>query len=93
MSISVGGSESAFLLRKAKFEGTWTEPTTMPALLLSQYLCQSEGPLWNAVRGNGLAYDASIYIMPDRNTIALSLYRCSKLTEAYQKVRETVVSN
>uniref|UniRef100_A0A915MFR4 Peptidase M16 C-terminal domain-containing protein n=1 Tax=Meloidogyne javanica TaxID=6303 RepID=A0A915MFR4_MELJA len=91
-AISVGGSESAFLLRKAKFNGDWNGESTMSALLLAQYICQSEGPLWNSVRGNGLAYDASIYILPDRKSITLNLYRCSKLKEAYEKTRETVLS-
>uniref|UniRef100_A0A1I8BWY8 Peptidase_M16_C domain-containing protein n=1 Tax=Meloidogyne hapla TaxID=6305 RepID=A0A1I8BWY8_MELHA len=91
-AISVGGSESSFLLRKAKFSDNWTGASTISTLLLSQYICQSEGPLWNSVRGNGLAYDASIYVLPDRKTITLSLYRCSKLTQAYEKTRETVLS-
>nr|CAD2127992.1 unnamed protein product [Meloidogyne enterolobii] len=91
-AISVGGSESAFLLRKAKFNDDWKGESTMSALLLAQYICQSEGPLWNSVRGNGLAYDASIYILPDRKTITLNLYRCSKLKEAYEKTRKTVLS-
>ncbi|CAK5076228.1 unnamed protein product [Meloidogyne enterolobii] len=91
-AISVGGSESAFLLRKAKFNDDWRGESTMSALLLAQYICQSEGPLWNSVRGNGLAYDASIYILPDRKSITLNLYRCSKLKQAYEKTRETVLS-
>ncbi|CAK5113847.1 unnamed protein product [Meloidogyne enterolobii] len=91
-AISVGGSESAFLLRKAKFNDNWKGKSTMSALLLAHYICQSEGPLWNSVRGNGLAYDASIYILPDMKSITLNLYRCSKLKEAYEKTRETVLS-
>uniref|UniRef100_A0A914HDR4 Peptidase M16 C-terminal domain-containing protein n=1 Tax=Globodera rostochiensis TaxID=31243 RepID=A0A914HDR4_GLORO len=49
--LQVGGSESAFLLQKTRFDDDWTGPTTMPTLLLAQYMVQSEGPLWCAVRG------------------------------------------
>jgi Zn-dependent M16 (insulinase) family peptidase len=96
-AIAVGGSESAFLLQKAKFDGNWADALaetgrTMETLLLCQYLCQCEGPLWNAVRGTGLAYDASIYLLPDRRSITLSLYRCAQLVQAYERTKQTVVS-
>jgi hypothetical protein len=89
--VTVGGSESAFLLQKAQFDGDWLGPNTMETLLLCQYLCQCEGPLWNAVRGTGLAYDASVYLLPDRRAITLNLYRCAQLGQAYERTRETVV--
>uniref|UniRef100_A0A915ED26 Uncharacterized protein n=1 Tax=Ditylenchus dipsaci TaxID=166011 RepID=A0A915ED26_9BILA len=44
----------------------------METMLLAQYMSQCEGPLWNSVRGKGLAYDASIYVMPDMKSLALN---------------------
>lgn len=63
----------------------------METLLLIQYLTQCEGPLWNAIRGTGLAYGANIYASPDQKALVLSLYRCSQLEEAYKKTKLTVV--
>uniref|UniRef100_A0A183C615 Glycine--tRNA ligase n=1 Tax=Globodera pallida TaxID=36090 RepID=A0A183C615_GLOPA len=56
------------------------------------YMVQSEGPLWCAVRGNGLAYSAQIYLLPDRKALSMELYRCSQLGQAYEKTRDTVIS-
>ena len=63
----------------------------MHALLLSEYISQDEGPIWNAVRGKGLAYAAGIYILPDRKSMMLHLYRCSKISQAYEQTKIAVV--
>ena len=35
-------------------------------LVLIEYFTQTEGPLWEAVRGPGYAYSQSIHINPDK---------------------------
>lgn len=90
-AISVGGTEAAFLYQKCEFSEDWKGPTIMETLLLIQYLTQCEGPLWNAIRGKGLAYGANIYLNPDQKAITLSLYRCAQICEAYEQTKKTVV--
>uniref|UniRef100_A0A915D3V2 Uncharacterized protein n=1 Tax=Ditylenchus dipsaci TaxID=166011 RepID=A0A915D3V2_9BILA len=58
------GTESAFLLQKAEFNQNWkgwadqleSGNYLMETMLLTQYMSQCEGPLWNSKRGKGLAY-------------------------------------
>ncbi|KAI1724126.1 hypothetical protein Ddc_05332 [Ditylenchus destructor] len=98
-AVAVGGTESAFLIQRTRFGHRWSEwqagnsslnSPIMETLLLAQYLSQCEGPLWNSVRGKGLAYDASIYVQPDTGTLTLSLYRCSQIAQAYEQTKKVV---
>ncbi|KAL3080050.1 hypothetical protein niasHT_034608 [Heterodera trifolii] len=83
--------DSAFLLQRAKFDDDWSGSSTMATLLLAQHLQQSEGPLWKAVRGTGLAYGVNLYVMPDRKALSLELDRCSQLSRAHKVTRETIL--
>ncbi|CAJ0952755.1 unnamed protein product, partial [Mesorhabditis belari] len=88
--IGVGGSESSFIYQTAVTGVDWLSPELVPIMLLTQYLSQTEGPLWRAVRGDGLAYGANIYTKPDRKTVTLSLYRCADPVKAYERTKEVV---
>ncbi|CAJ0929884.1 unnamed protein product, partial [Mesorhabditis belari] len=59
--IGVGGSESSFIYQTAVTGVDWLSPKLVPIMLLTQYLSQTEGPIWRAVRGDGLAYGVNIY--------------------------------
>ncbi|KAL3103663.1 hypothetical protein niasHS_000299 [Heterodera schachtii] len=91
-AIVVGGADSAFLLQKTRFDDDWNGPSTMSTLLLAEYLQQTGGPLWKAVRDPGFAYGVFLNVMPDRKALSLDLYRCSQLTNAYQKTLETTLA-
>lgn len=80
------------MLQKTEFPQDWNGDSIIETLLLTQYISQCEGPLWNAVRGKGLAYDAKIYLIPDRKCLILSLYRCSQIAETYEQTKQVVVS-
>lgn len=63
-------------------------------LALWKYVCLqrwSLGPLWRAIRGDGLAYGANIYVRSERRTITLSLYRCAQPVQAYEQTKKIVV--
>ena len=63
----------------------------MAVRLLAQYLSQVEGPLYRAVRGDGLAYGANIYVRPDKKMLLLSIYRSAQLNQAYERSKKIVV--
>ncbi|CAI5445347.1 unnamed protein product [Caenorhabditis angaria] len=88
--IGVGGSESSFIYQTGFFDADWTSDSLIPAMVFGQYLSQCEGPLWRAIRGDGLAYGANIFVKPDRKQITLSLYRCAQPTVAYQRTKDIV---
>lgn len=90
--IGVGGSESSFIYQTALMDADWSTPEILvPTMLYTQYLSQCEGPLWRAIRGDGLAYGANIFVKPDRKQITLSLYRCAQPAAAYERTKEIVL--
>ncbi|CEF67320.1 Presequence protease, mitochondrial [Strongyloides ratti] len=90
--LGVGGTESSFVIQKIYFSQDFTGPDIAEILLFSQYLSQLEGPLWNKIRGKGLAYGASIYPYPDKHTITLSLYRCAQAVQAIEETKKLIYS-
>uniref|UniRef100_A0A0K0F9K0 Presequence protease, mitochondrial (inferred by orthology to a human protein) n=1 Tax=Strongyloides venezuelensis TaxID=75913 RepID=A0A0K0F9K0_STRVS len=89
--LGVGGTESSFVLQKIYFPQNFSGPDVAEVLLFSQYLSQTEGPLWNKIRGKGLAYGANIYASPDKHTITLSLYRCAQAVQAIEETKKLVL--
>nr|CAD2192689.1 unnamed protein product [Meloidogyne enterolobii] len=86
----IGGAENIFLTKKAKFRDDWNGDTTMETLLLSRYLSQAGGPLWNNLRGSGLCYTSSINVIPDQKSIIMNLNKCSNLEQAFNRLSEVV---
>jgi Zn-dependent M16 (insulinase) family peptidase len=43
-----------------KGPGSFSEQDIAPLMVLNEYLSTMEGPFWKQVRGNGLAYGASL---------------------------------
>lgn len=56
------------------------------------YLTATEGPLWKAARGSGLAYGVSIYRHVESGHISLSVYRSPDAFKAFKAVKELVKS-
>ncbi|CAD6190284.1 unnamed protein product [Caenorhabditis auriculariae] len=88
--IGVGGSESSFIYQTTVIDADWSKDELIPTMIFAQYLSQCEGPLWRAIRGDGLAYGANIYVKPDRKQITLSLYRCAQPTNSYERTKQIV---
>nr|CAD2197463.1 unnamed protein product [Meloidogyne enterolobii] len=86
----IGGAENIFLTKKAKFRDDWNGDTTMETLLLSKYLSQAGGPLWNNLRGRGLCYTSTINVVPDQKSIIMNLNKCSNLEQAFNRLSEVV---
>ncbi|CAI2348052.1 unnamed protein product [Caenorhabditis sp. 36 PRJEB53466] len=88
--IGVGGSESSFIYQTGFLDADWNSDVLIPTMVFGQYLSQCEGPLWRAIRGDGLAYGANIFVKPDRKQITLSLFRCAQPALAYERTREII---
>ncbi|EYC00286.1 hypothetical protein Y032_0116g539 [Ancylostoma ceylanicum] len=88
--LGVGGSESSFIYQTCSMDCDWMSEELVPTMLFTQYLSQCEGPLWRAIRGDGLAYGANIYVRSERRTITLSLYRCAQPVQAYEQTKKIV---
>ena len=63
----------------------------VPALMLAiAYLNAVEGPIWNAVRGTGLAYSSAIFQNISSGHIYLSIYMSPDASKAFVAVKEVV---
>uniref|UniRef100_A0A1I7U966 Presequence protease, mitochondrial n=1 Tax=Caenorhabditis tropicalis TaxID=1561998 RepID=A0A1I7U966_9PELO len=88
--IGVGGSESSFIYQTTFLDANWNSEVLIPTMIFGQYLSQCEGPLWRAIRGDGLAYGANVFVKADRKQITLSLYRCAQPALAYERTRDII---
>uniref|UniRef100_A0A0N4Z2N3 Presequence protease, mitochondrial n=1 Tax=Parastrongyloides trichosuri TaxID=131310 RepID=A0A0N4Z2N3_PARTI len=90
--IGVGGTESSFINQVLFFNQDYTGYDVAEVALFTQYLSHCEGPLWNKIRGKGLAYGANIYCQITEKLLGLSLYRCSQAIQAYEETKKVVLS-
>ena len=82
--------DSAFAMSTTKGPSSY-EDTSLPALKVAiEFLNQAEGPLWNAVRGNGLAYGAGVSHKMNSGQIALDLYRTPDAYKAYNACKQVI---
>jgi len=90
---NLGSSESSYLRIASSLDiNSYHHPNYAALLVLLEYFCQTEGPLWEAVRGPGYCYHQSISLSPELAMIELSLDECSNLTKAYDATRKLFVS-
>ncbi|CAB3402178.1 unnamed protein product [Caenorhabditis bovis] len=90
--IGIGGSETSFIIQSTTIDSDFNSEDIAPIMILAQYMSQFEGPLWNAVRGDGLAYSIKINVFPDDKRIFLVLYRCAQPIMAYERTKYTVMN-
>lgn len=84
--------DSSFGIHTAPGPSSYTDPD-LPALMVAlAYLGATEGPLWKAARGSGLAYGVNIYRHQDSGHISLSVYRSPDAFKAFKAVKELVKS-
>ena len=64
--INLGTSDSAYLRLVASLDiNSYHHPNYAGLLVLIEYFCQTEGPLWEAVRGPGYCYHQSMHLSPE----------------------------
>ncbi|CAF0960511.1 unnamed protein product [Brachionus calyciflorus] len=87
--INLGSTESSYLRSISSIDITnYKHENYAGLLVLIEYFTQTEGPLYEAVRGPGYAYHQSMHISPEKALLELSLDKCANLTKAYESTRK-----
>lgn len=76
--LAMGSVDSSFLEQYVSCPITKKDPDYYPVLVLNEILSTSEGPLWNEIRGKGLAYDARLETSVWPPFLTFSLYESSE---------------
>ncbi|KAL2119425.1 hypothetical protein VTJ04DRAFT_6386 [Mycothermus thermophilus] len=74
----------------AGLRGAYADPRLPAYLVALGYLEAVEGPLWNAVRGNGLAYGVSFSRDVDAGAVQFRVYSSPDASKAIEASRQTV---
>lgn len=82
--------DTSYSVSTAKGLASYADPRLPAYLVTLGYLEAVEGPLWNAVRGNGLAYGVSFSREIDRGCIQFRVYRSPDASKAIQASRAIV---
>ncbi|KAH6626130.1 Metalloenzyme, LuxS/M16 peptidase-like protein [Chaetomium sp. MPI-SDFR-AT-0129] len=82
--------DSSYSVSTATGLTSYTDPRLPAYLVALGYLEAVEGPLWNAVRGNGLAYGVSFSREVDAGYIQFKVYRSPDASKAIEASRATV---
>lgn len=87
--INLGSTESSYLRLISSIDITnYKHENYAGLLVLIEYFTQTEGPLYEAVRGPGYAYHQSIHVSPEKGMLELSLDKCANLTKAYESTKK-----
>lgn len=85
-------SDSSYAILTAKGVGSLND-AVYPALSVAQeYLDACEGPMWNAVRGSGLAYGTGFRVDESRGLTKFRIYRSTDALKALKTAKQTVES-
>ncbi|KAA8906288.1 Metalloenzyme, LuxS/M16 peptidase-like protein [Sphaerosporella brunnea] len=88
--VSMPTIDNSYSVHTAKGPSAYEDPQ-LPALMLAlAYLGATEGPLWNAARGNGLAYGVYISRNQESGHLAFDVYRSPDAYKAFAAVRDVV---
>ena len=82
--------DSSFSVSTASGIKSYSDPRLPAYLVALSYLETTEGPLWNAVRGNGLAYGVHFGRESDSGYIQFFVYRSPDASKAIEASRNTV---
>ena len=82
--------DSSYSVSTAPGLSSFTDPRLPAYMVALGYLEAVEGPLWNAVRGNGLAYGVSFSRETDSGIIQYRVYRSPDASKAIEASRAAV---
>jgi Zn-dependent M16 (insulinase) family peptidase len=88
--VSMPTIDNSYSVHTTKGPSSYEDPQ-LPALMLAlAYLGATEGPLWNAARGNGLAYGVYISRNQESGHLTFDVYRSPDAYKAFAAVRKVV---
>lgn len=82
--------DSSYSISTSRGITSFTDPSVPALLVAAQYLETVEGPLWNAVRGNGLAYGVYFAKEIDGGYVHFKVYRSPLASKAIAAARDAI---
>ncbi|ORY72060.1 peptidase M16 inactive domain-containing protein [Pseudomassariella vexata] len=84
--------DSSYSVSTAKGLTSFNDPDVPALMVAAAYLETVEGPLWNAVRGNGLAYGVYFAKEVDGGYVHFKVYRSPLASKAISAARDAISS-
>ncbi|KAK6075350.1 peptidase m16 inactive domain-containing protein [Seiridium cupressi] len=84
--------DSSFSVSSSKGITSFSDPMVPSLLVAAQYLETVEGPLWTAVRGNGLAYGVYFAKEVDGGYVHFKVYRSPMASKAIAAARDAIAA-
>ncbi|RYP68087.1 hypothetical protein DL771_006829 [Monosporascus sp. 5C6A] len=84
--------DSSYSVSTGKGLTSFTDPAVPALLVACQYLETVEGPLWNAARGNGLAYGVYFAKEVDGGWVDFKVYRSPLASKAISAARDAIAA-
>lgn len=94
--VNMPSIESSFAYHVVRGPCQFNDADLPSLLVVNEMLHTMEGYFWKGIRGNGLAYGASLHLLVESGFLALSIYRstdASKAFEAAQKIVERLLES
>ncbi|KAL5121969.1 hypothetical protein ACEQ8H_000185 [Pleosporales sp. CAS-2024a] len=82
--------DSSFAVLTSRGPKGYTNAQLPPLMVALAYLDAVEGPMWQAIRGNGLAYGTSFFRDPETGLLKFRIYKSPNAFSAYLKAKTVV---
>lgn len=82
--------DSSFAVLTAKGPASYTSPQLPPLMVAIAYLDAVEGPMWQSIRGTGLAYGTGFFRDFETGLLKFRIYKSPNAFSAYDKARTVV---
>ncbi|KAI2621774.1 Metalloenzyme, LuxS/M16 peptidase-like protein [Hypoxylon sp. NC1633] len=90
--VPIRAIDSSYSISSGKGLASFSDPAVPSLLVAMQYLETVEGTLWNAVRGNGLAYGAYFAKELDGGYLHFKVYRSPLASKAIAAARDAITA-
>ncbi|KAI9714357.1 MAG: hypothetical protein M1820_000318 [Bogoriella megaspora] len=88
--VPISAIDSSYALLTSRGLDSYTHPKLPALMVATSYLDAVEGPMWGAVRGNGLAYGTNFLRSVEAGWLSFNFYRSPDAFKAFQLAREQV---
>ncbi|KAF2280714.1 zinc metalloprotease-like protein [Westerdykella ornata] len=82
--------DSSFAVFTSKGPDSYTSPQLPPLMVAQAYLDAVEGPMWQNIRGTGLAYGANFFRDVETGLIKFRIYKSGNAYNAYRKAKDVI---
>ncbi|KAF2185134.1 zinc metalloprotease-like protein [Zopfia rhizophila CBS 207.26] len=82
--------DSSYAVLTSKGPDSYTSPQLPPLMVALAYLDAVEGPMWQSIRGTGLAYGTNFFRDVETGLLKFRIYKSPNAFSAYQKAKAVV---